>query len=172
MSAQDAMQQLDRSNSAVIQNQNSVKEKVEEYFDQLATTLRQRKSRLLSMIDHYTDRKLEMLKQRSSDLQSGHSSLLQHLEQIEKQMEEDDVSLLTGIDAIKQQISQHCDAICGTPSSIKGVDSFIELREESMPLQLDCLGRLVLCQRNPHSDVVSAIQEFVDTGDMEDIQLD
>ena len=172
VSAQDAMQQLDRSNSAVIQNQNFVKEKVEEYFDQLATTLRQRKSWLLSMIDHYTDRKLEMLKQHSSDLQSGHSSLLQHLEQIEKQMEEDDVSLLTGIDAIKQQISQHCDAICGTLSSTKGVDSFIELREESMPLQLDCLGRLVLCQRDPHSDVVSAVQEFVDTGDMEDIQLD
>ena len=172
VSAQDAMQQLDRSNSAVIQNQNSVKEKVEEYFDQLVTTLGQRKSRLLSMIDHYTDRKLEMLKQHSSDLQSGHSSLLQHLEQIEKQMEEDDVSLLTGIDAIKQQISQHCDAICGMLSSIKGIDSFIELREESMPLQLDCLGRLVLCQRDPHSDVVSAIQEFVDTGDMEDIQLD
>ena len=172
VSAYDAMQQLDKHNTAVTQEQDSVKGKVEEYFGQLVATLEQRKSELLSMVDHYTECKLDMVKRHYSDLQSSYSSLVQHLEQIEKQMREDDVSLLTGSDDIKQKISLHRDSILKAVSANTGFDSVIKLREESLPLQLGHLGRLLLCQKDAQSDALYAIREFIDTGDMETIQFD
>ena len=126
------------------------------------------------MVDRYAECKLDMLKRHNSDLQSAHSSLLQHLEQIEKQMENDDVSLLTCIDYTKQKLSLHCDNIRQTLSSSGSFDfvNVINLKEELLPQQLDHLGHLVLYQKNPCSGVVSAIQEYVDTADLECIHLD
>ena len=169
--AHSAMQELDKDKGAVAMNRDAVKGKIREHFSQLTARLQHREETLLKMVDRYTEVKTEKLQQHYDQLQKGHSSLLQSIKDIEMQMQEDSIKLLTGKDDIKYKMALHRNTIRRAVPKSEDVDSFIEMKWESQ-IPVDTLGSLVFCQKSPRTGLVSTVRNFVETKDMEHIHLD
>ena len=170
-SAFSAMQELENDKDAVTQNQDAVKGKVREYFSELVAKVQQREEAILKMTDRYTEAKLENLHKLYDQLEKGHASLLQNLQKIETLMQEDSTELLTGKDRIKTKMVTHRNTINRALPKSEDVDTFIELKVDS-EIPVDTLGRLVFCQRNPRSGIVSTVRDFSMSTDMDHIHLD
>lgn len=170
-SAHDAMQELEKDKDAVVQNRDSVKGKVRDYFSQLAAELQEREQTIIKMADRYAEAKMENLQKHYNQLQKGHLSLLQNIEKIETQMQEDSAELLTRKDSIKTKMLTHRNTIHSALPKSEDVDTFIELKVESQ-VPIDTLGHLVFCQKNPRTGLVSTVRNFVLSKDMEHIHLD
>ena len=170
-SANDAMIELEKDKSAVVQNADSVKGRVREYFSQLAAELQQREQTIVKMTDRYAEVKLEQLQKHYRELKRGKTSLLQNIQKIETQMQEDSVELLTGKDSIKAKMILHRNMIRQALPKSEEVDTFIELKVESQ-VPVATLGHLVFCQRNPRTGLVSTVRNFVESKDMAHIHLD
>lgn len=170
-SAFKAMQELENDKDAVTQNHDTVKGKVREYFSELVAKVQQREETILKMTDRYTEAKMENLHKLCDQLQKGHEMLLQNLQKIETLMQEDSTELLTGKDRIKTKMMTHRNTINRALPKSEDVDTFIELKVDS-EIPVDTLGRLVFCQRNPRSGLVSTVQDFVLSTDMDHIHLD
>ena len=170
-SAYDAMQELEKDKEAVVQNQDSVKDRAKEYFSQLVAELKNREATIMKMADRYSEAKMEQLQKHYDQMQKGHTSLLQNIQKIETQMQEDSVELLTDKDSIKAKMLLHRNMIRISLPRPEDVDTFIELKVESQ-IPVDTLGHLVFCQRNPVTGFVSTVRNFVESTDMEHIHLD
>lgn len=170
-SALEAMQELEKDKDAVTQNHDAVRGKVREYFSDLIAKVQQREETILKMSDRYTEAKMENLQKLYDQLQKGHTMLLQNLQKIETLMQEDSTELLTGKDRIKTKMTTHRNTINRALPKSEDVDTFIELKVDS-EIPVDTLGRLVFCQRNPRSGLVSTVQDFVLSTDLDHIHLD
>ena len=172
-SAHNAMQELEKDKDAVVQNRNSVKDRVREYFSQLAAELEKREDTIMKMADRYAEVKMEQLQKHCDQLKKGHMALVQNIQKIESQMQEDSVELLIGKDGIKTKMVAHRNTIRAALPKTEDVDTFIEfeLKVESQ-VPVDTLGHLVFCQRNPCSGLVSTVRKFVESTDMDHIHLD